>query len=267
MLRRSLTRAMFRQALAASEACTPTDAPWTLPFGFAARVGLLAAGVVEHELVGGHRDRLADDLRRDPLGQGLGHRLGGLVPARARRSCGTSARPRRRPAGDRPGDRFARPLRSSSFGQERPQRLLAAVLVATESALLVHAEPHRLAEQGVGVLLAGEVEQGPGSPGEHDAMDVDVVLDDVLEVVVGRRRAGPRAIAAKARSAAAMSCCRVASRRASGVGLAGGQRGRLDGVQRLVRPAALLLDVAGVAVQDLQDRQGPLRSGSSQAMW
>ena len=26
---------MFRQAFAASEACTPTDAPWTLPFGFA----------------------------------------------------------------------------------------------------------------------------------------------------------------------------------------------------------------------------------------
>ena len=53
-----------------------------------------------------------------------------------------------------------------------------------ELALLVHAEPHRLAEQGVGVLLAGEVEQGPGAPGEDDAVDVDVVLDDVLEVVV-----------------------------------------------------------------------------------
>ena len=33
VLRELLTRAMPRQALAASEACTPTDAPWTLPFG------------------------------------------------------------------------------------------------------------------------------------------------------------------------------------------------------------------------------------------
>ena len=72
---------MFRQAFAESQACTPTDAPWTLPIGLASVSALLAAGVVEHELVGGHRDRLADDLRRDPFDQGLGHRLGRLLPA------------------------------------------------------------------------------------------------------------------------------------------------------------------------------------------
>ncbi len=83
-----------------------------------------------------------------------------------------------------PGGRVARPLRSSSFGQQGPQLLLTAFLLPMETALLVHAEPHRLAEQGVGVLLAGEVEQGPGAPGEHDAVDVDIILDDVLEVVV-----------------------------------------------------------------------------------
>ena len=74
---------MFRQALAASEAWTPTDAPWTLPFGFAGASSLAAAGVVEHELVRGQRDRLADDLGRDPVGQGLRDRLGGLLPAEA----------------------------------------------------------------------------------------------------------------------------------------------------------------------------------------
>ena len=39
-----LTRAMFRQALAASEAWTPTEAPWTLPFGFAAESSLPRPG-------------------------------------------------------------------------------------------------------------------------------------------------------------------------------------------------------------------------------
>ena len=51
----------------------------------------------------------------------------------------------------------------------------------------------------------------------------------ILEVVVGRRRAGPRAIAAKARSAAAMSWRRVASRRASGVGEPAGSSARSSG--------------------------------------
>ena len=36
----------------------------------------------------------------------------------------------------------------------------------------------------MGVLLAGEVEQGPGAPGEHDTVDVDIILDDILEVIV-----------------------------------------------------------------------------------
>ena len=35
---------MFRQALAASEACTPTDAPWTLPIGFAGESALRRPG-------------------------------------------------------------------------------------------------------------------------------------------------------------------------------------------------------------------------------
>ena len=44
MLRRLLTRAMFRQALAASEACTPTEAPWTLPIGLAGESSFLRPG-------------------------------------------------------------------------------------------------------------------------------------------------------------------------------------------------------------------------------
>ena len=78
-MRRLLTRAMFRQALAASEAWTPTEAPWTLPFGFAGESSLRAAGVVQDELVGGQRDRLADGLGRDAVGQGRGDRVGGLL--------------------------------------------------------------------------------------------------------------------------------------------------------------------------------------------
>ena len=73
---------MFRQALAASEAWTPTESPWTLPTGLAPSA-LAPAGVAQHELVGRQRDRLADRVRREPLGQGRGDRVGRLVAAAA----------------------------------------------------------------------------------------------------------------------------------------------------------------------------------------
>ena len=82
MLRRSLTRAMFRQALAASEACTPTDAPWTLPFGFAGESACLRPGSWSTSWLAASEIASPIDLGRDAVGQGFGDRLGRLLPAR-----------------------------------------------------------------------------------------------------------------------------------------------------------------------------------------
>ena len=88
MLRRLLTLAMFRQALAASEACTPDRGAMNAANRLGRRVFLLAAGVVQHELIRGERDRLAHGLGRKPFGERQGDRLGGLLPGSRRRSCG-----------------------------------------------------------------------------------------------------------------------------------------------------------------------------------
>ncbi len=71
---------MFRQALAESQACTPIESPWTLPTGLPGRFGLRrAADVAQDQLVGGQRDRLADGVGRNALGQGRGGGFGGLL--------------------------------------------------------------------------------------------------------------------------------------------------------------------------------------------
>ena len=112
----------------------------------------------------------------------------------------------------------------------------------------------------MGVLLAREVEQGPGAPGEHDPMDVDIILDDELEVVVGlvewparQRGEGPLGrlhVLPPGRLAKGFR-----PRQARGHG------GRLHMMEGLVVRAAHFLNVAGVAVEDFQDRQRALRLG------
>ena len=109
------------------------------------------------------------------------------------------------------------------------------------------------------MLLAGEVEQAPGTPGEDDAVDVDVVLDEVLKVVVRlvertsrparRRSARPPPYLAAGASRALRR--RTRRRRAAPDRPGAAPRG----------VAAHLLNVVGIAVEHLQDRQGPLRLG------
>ena len=118
MFRGLATRAMFRQALAESQAWTPIESPWTLPSGLSGWTSSRGpAGVAEDELVGGQRDRLADGVGCDPLGQRRGGGLGGLLGRRPRRSSGSSGRPRRRPAALRAGRRAGRLYWSSSLGR------------------------------------------------------------------------------------------------------------------------------------------------------
>ena len=124
--------------------------------GLAGRVLLLAAaGVVEHELVGGQRDRLADGLGREPLGKGLGDRLGGLLAVRGVDRLAQLLDPGVvRLAVS--GRRLARVpwFRAASAGAAR-----SVLGSASGVRLLVAAEPHRLAQQRVGVFLARQVEQ------------------------------------------------------------------------------------------------------------
>ncbi len=68
--------------------------------------------------------------------------------------------------------------------QQTTQLFLGVVLVPMEIPLLVHAEPDRLAQERVRVFLTGQIEQGPRAPGEDNAVDVDKVLHDILELVI-----------------------------------------------------------------------------------
>ena len=70
---------------------------------------------------------------------------------------------------------------SRQYGTNCRRRLL---MVAHEL-FGVDAEPDRLSQQRVCVLLAGQLQHGPGSPGQHDAMDVDVIVDCQLQLIEG----------------------------------------------------------------------------------
>ena len=83
------------------------------------------------------------------------------------------------------------------------------------------------------------------SSGPPPASAAKVALGPVHVLARGRRRGAPRRRRVPSGEAAA----------------------RLDRVQHLRRAAAVLLDPVGVAVEDLEHRQGPRSSGSSRAMW
>ena len=116
------------------------------------------------------------------------------------------------------------------------------------------AEPNRLAEQGQGILLADQVESRPGTPGQHHAMDVDLVVNAVLQVVVGiverALRQGGKGGLGRADIALAEG---FAQQLAAGTVFR--QSGRHDGMERFLLAAASCLHAAGVAMQHLEDRQ------------
>ena len=76
-----------------------------------------AARVVQDELVGGQRDRLADRPRARCRRPGRPRRPRRLARDWRRRSSGSAGRPRRRPAGGLRASRLDRPFRSSSLGR------------------------------------------------------------------------------------------------------------------------------------------------------
>ena len=219
MFRGLATRAMFRQALAESQAWTPIESPWTLPGGLV-RLDLArgAAGVAEDELVGGQRDRLADRVGRDPLGQRGGDGLGGLL-------------------GRALEDRLAHAIDPAVVGLPRAQRLAGEVVLVEQPgqedarpvelggvvpvALALDAVADRLAQQRVGLLRADQREQVPGAIGQDDAVDLGVVLDGEEQVVerLVRPATGERGEGLLGRRPC--PCARTASRRASPPGWPG----------------------------------------------
>ena len=88
MLRRLLTRAIFRQALAASEAWTPTDAPWTLPLGLAAVSSLLRPGSCSTSWLAASEIASPIVSGEMPSARASRNRLGGLLAGSRRRSSG-----------------------------------------------------------------------------------------------------------------------------------------------------------------------------------
>ena len=143
---------------------------------------------------------------------------------------------------------------SSSSGRTTRGRSISAGVVPL--ALALDAVADRLPEQRVGVLGADQAEEVPGAVGQDGPVDLGVVLDG-HEQVVERVVRPASARTAKVASAASMSLARTASRSASPPPRsAGRRRGGLDGVEDFPARSAVFLDAGGVAVEDLEDRQG-----------
>ncbi len=139
-------------------------------------------------------------------------------------------------------------------GKERTQGL--GGLILADRLLFLDAVTYRLTEQRVSMLLAGEVEQDPGTPRQNHSVDVDVVLDKVLEIVVGLidrspGRGGEDVLGRRHVLASRPRAWRLRLHRPP-------ISGQLKLVHRLVRAATRLLDVVGVPVKNLEDRQCPL---------
>ncbi len=217
------------------------------------RVGLAPTGIVEHKLICGQRNRLPHGLGSHSLGQGIGNRLGGLLAARGVDGVAHAINPGVvRLAIARSAACQAVPL--EQLRQQGPQLFLNLVFPLMEIALLIHAESHRLPEQGVGVLFTGEIEQGPGAPREDDSVNVDVILHHVLQVVVRliERAVRERRERALGSSHVQSTRCLAQSFRSR---LARRQLCRLDHMKCFVRRPSHLLDVTGIAVKDFHDRQ------------
>ena len=221
------------------------------------RVGLRPAGVVEDELVGRQRDRLADGLRGDAVGQGGGDRVGGLLPARSVDRL-AEARSTQASSGCRsPAGRSSKRYWSSSLGRRARNGSAEWFFLRLPSSSTQNRTDWRSSVWACSLPVRSSMAQARQA---RTTRWTFVSSWTRYWRSLYASSSDPPASAAKARSAPSMSCLRAASRRASALGLAAAEGG-FDRVQRLVRPAPHALDVVGVPVEHLEDRQRPLRSG------
>ena len=155
---------------------------------------------------------------------------------------------------------------SSSLGKRTRGRSMLRRVIPV--ALALDAVADRLAQERVGVLGADQGEQVPGAIGQHDAVDLGVVLDgeqDVVERLVGpaagERGEGPLG------QVQVLAADGVAERLAAG--LAGRQRLGRDRVQHLAAALPPPLSWIRLVLRYSTLITGSARfdSGSSRAMW
>ena len=117
---------------------------------------------------------------------------------------------------------------------------------------------HRLAQQHLGVVHADDAGQGPGAVRQHDAVDLQFLLNGGEQLVEGVVELAVAQRAAKVLVGGGHVLAVHGVAQGVGAGLVGGQVGRLDGTER-VGPvgAAVALEAGRVAVEDFEDRQRP----------
>jgi len=145
--------------------------------------GFLQARVAEHQPVGGQGDGLAHVRRGDAVGQRGRHGLGGLGPVAGVDGLAEGFHPgvvRLAVA----GLAARQAVLVEQLGERRADARLRPLLL-DPAPLGVGAEAHRLPQKRQRLLLARQIERGPGPPGEHDAVHVRVVLDAQLQLPVG----------------------------------------------------------------------------------
>src|SRR5437773_12533893 len=108
-------------------------------------------------------------------------------------------------------------------------------------ALGVDTIPYRLAQERVGMLLAGHVEQGPGTPGENDTMAAHFVLDGELEMIECFARRLLRQSREDALGALLVGCARSLTQTFAAEPIGGRCRNH-HLMQQLLSPAAFFLD-------------------------
>ncbi len=242
---------MLRQALAESQAWTPMPSPWTLPTGLASLAALgrplsrstswLAASDRASPMASGAMPSARAAATASAACSGVEPKMVWLILSTQASSAVFV------PSGLAGELVLVQQLRQhDAGGRARPG------VVAAPAHVVLDAVMHRLAQQHAGVFHADDAGQGPGAVRQHDAVDLQFLLNGGEKLVEGVDRF---AVAGEGdEGAVGGGDVLVVHGVAQGVGagLVGGQVGRLDGTER-VGPvgAAVALEAAGVAERGL----------------
>ena len=146
-------------------------------------VFLRPSRVVENERVGSERNCFGHVLRTDAFGQRRSGSIGSLLASAGENQFGKLVHPF--VIGRTVAERF---FHEAIFIDESRQHFAHRgrwPSAARHVLFGIEAKADRLSQQRMGVLLAGQIEHGPGPPGEHDAMHIHFILNRELQLIEG----------------------------------------------------------------------------------